>query len=142
MRDLAAVSWGPGRMDLFWIGADGALWHRAWTEAGGWQPDESLGGQPASPPTVTAWDVDEMEVFAIFDDGQLWNRYWDGASWHAWESLGGELDPRHRPACSSWGAKRLDVFAVGRDGELWQRWWDGTQWVPWRHVEAAEGPPG
>ena len=30
-------------------------------------------------------------------DGELWNRYWDGESWHAWESLGGSLDPTGQP---------------------------------------------
>jgi len=71
-----------------------------------------------------------MEVFAIFDDGQLWDRYWDGAAWHAWESLGGELTGQ--PAASSWGADRLDVFAAGRDGQLWHRWWNGQEWVLWQ----------
>lgn len=54
----------------------------------GWQ---LLGGTLASAPAVTTWAENEMQVFAIFPDGQLWNRYWDGAAWHPWESLGGEL---------------------------------------------------
>ena len=29
MRDEAAVSWGEGRIDLFWRDDDDALWHRA-----------------------------------------------------------------------------------------------------------------
>jgi len=76
-----------------------------------------------------------MEVFAILDDGELWNRYWDGAGWHAWESLGGELEVGVTPAASSWGADRLDVFARGRDRATWHRWWDGTRWVPWERLE-------
>jgi len=86
---LIAVSWGTGRIDLFWVVADRTLWHRSWAD-GAWSADESLGGELASRPAVTSWAENEMEVFAIFDDGQLWNRYWDGAAWHAWESLGGE----------------------------------------------------
>ena len=78
---------------------------------------------------MTAWAVDQMEVFAVFPDGTLWDRYWDGASWHPWESLGGELAIGPTPAASSWGADRLDVFATGIDGETWHRWWDGTRWV-------------
>ncbi len=74
-----------------------------------------------------------MEVFAVMADGELWDRYWDGAAWHPWESLGGELDPSATPAASSWGADRLDVFARGADGRAWHRWWDGTRWVPWEH---------
>jgi hypothetical protein len=76
-----------------------------------------------------------MEVFAVFADGALWNRYWDGAAWHAWESLGGELETGVAPAASSWGAARLDVFAAGRDATTWHRWWDGARWVDWERIE-------
>ena len=44
--DPTAVSWGPGRLDLFVIGTDGGTYHKAY--AGGWQPSqtgyEDLGG--------------------------------------------------------------------------------------------------
>ena len=78
MDGLAAVSWGEGRIDLFWRGDDRALWHR-WWDGTAWSDSESLGGVLASGPAVTAWAVDRLEVFAVFDDGQLWDRYWDGA---------------------------------------------------------------
>ena len=133
-RGLAAVSWGPGRIDRFWIGREGDLLHQAF-DRGTWGAVESLGGQPVSTPGVTAWAVDELEVFCVFPDGQLWDRYWDGVSWHAWESLGGELDPEGGAAASSWGADRLDVWALGRDGRTWHRWWDGARWVDWERLE-------
>ena len=127
---LAAVSWGPDRIDLFRVDDDRVLWHRALI-GGEWTAEESLGGPIASAPAVTAWAPDAMEVFAVFADGALWDRYWDGTSWHPWESLGGELDPGSVPAASSWGPDRLDVFGRGRDGRTWHRWWDGRTWVPW-----------
>ena len=86
---------------------------------------------------MTAWAPDQMEVFAVFPDGALWNRYWDGASWHAWESLGGQLATGMTPAASSWGADRLDVFATGMDGHTWHRYWNGARWVEWARLEAA-----
>ncbi len=107
--------------------------HRAF-DAGRWSDTESLGGTLASAPAATAWAVDALEVFAILGDGQLWNRYWDGRAWHAWESLGGRLDPSAAPAASSWGADRLDVWALGLDGLTWHRWWDGTRWVEWEQL--------
>jgi len=137
-KGIAAASWGPGRLDLFWVDEDRALWHRAWV-AGAWVEPEPLGGELASAPAVTAWAEGQMEVFAVMDDGELWDRYWDGAAWHAWESLGGELDGSATPTASSWGADRLDVYARGRDGAIWHRWWDGSHWVPW---ERAESDPG
>jgi len=126
---VAAVSWGEGRLDLFWVDAERALRHRAWNAATGWLPEESLGGTLASGPAVTAWAVGQMEVFAIFDDGELWDRYWDGMAWHPWESLGGSLGGQ--PAASSWGPDRIDVWAPGRSGGVWHRYWDGTRWVDW-----------
>lgn len=135
-RGLAATTWGPGRLDLFWVDDDRALWHSASVE-GIWTEPESLGGQLASGPAVVSWAVDEMEVFAVMDDGELWNRYWDRTYWHPWETLGGELDGSATPAASSSGGDRLDVYALGLDGRTWHRWWDGMQWVPWERLEVG-----
>jgi hypothetical protein len=139
MHGVAAVSRGPGRIDLFWVDFDGVLIHQAFRH-GSWADPESLGGTLASAPAVTAWGDEEMEVFAVMPDGELWDRYWDGEAWHGWESLGGELDGRAAPAASSWGADRLDVFARGLDGTVWHRWWDGMRWVDWERLPAQ--PPG
>lgn len=115
MDGLTAVSWGQGRIDLFWVDDARALWHRAWNGTA-WAEPESLGGTLSSSPAVTTWAANELEVFAVFPDGRLWDRYRDGAAWHDWESLGGDLDPGGQPASSSWGADRIDVFAPGRAG--------------------------
>lgn len=82
MNELAAVSWGEGRIDLFWVDRQRAPWHRAFI-GGAWAEPESLDGRLASGPAVTAWGVDRMEVFAIFPDGELWDRFWDGATHEA-----------------------------------------------------------
>jgi hypothetical protein len=128
---VAAVGRPGGRLELFWVGAEQGLFHASFSE-GAWTAPEALGGRLASVPAVTAWDDEPMEVFAIFDDGALWDRYWDGTTWHAWESLGGELEPGSTPAATSNGAERLDVLALGRDGRTWHRWWNGSDWVPWQ----------
>ena len=130
-ESTAAVSWGPDRIDLFWVDAAGALIHRA-SSGDAWDAPESLGGTPASAPAATAWAVDQLQVFAVFPDGALWNRFWDGEAWHPWESLGGEL--HGTPAASSWGADRIDVWAPGTDGMTWHRWWNGTRWVEWERL--------
>src|SRR5436305_14786376 len=78
---VAAVSWGPGRIDRFWVGPDGDLLHAAF-DGTAWGATESLGGNLLGTPGATAWAVDQLEVFAVHADGQLWNRYWDGSSWH------------------------------------------------------------
>ena len=60
-RGAAAGSWGPGRIDTFWVEFDGALIHRAFDDDA-WAAPESLGGTLASAPAVTAWAVDQLEV--------------------------------------------------------------------------------
>jgi hypothetical protein len=86
-------------------------------------------------PGATAWAVDQLQVFAVFPDGELWNRYWDGVAWHAWESLGGSLEPAAGAAASSSSADRIDVWATGRDGRIWHRFWDGNRWVEWEQLD-------
>ena len=53
MDSVAACSWVPGRLDVFWVDGERGLWHRAWV-SGTWQEPESLGGRLASGPAVTA----------------------------------------------------------------------------------------
>jgi hypothetical protein len=129
MKGLTAVSWGDGRIDLFWIGDDGAVWHRRWTPAG-WSEAESIGGQPASKPAVVSWAANEMQLFVVARDGHLWNIYWDGAAWHHWVDMGGEFGPDAEVAASTWGADRIDIFVSDKDA-LWHRWWNGSEWVDW-----------
>lgn len=41
----AVAAWGPNRLDVFGVGADKALYHKAWTGAE-WTPGwDDLGGQ-------------------------------------------------------------------------------------------------
>ena len=48
----SAVSWGPGRIDLFVVGSSSAVYHKAW-DGSAWQPAldgyENLGGTVVSP---------------------------------------------------------------------------------------------
>jgi Repeat of unknown function (DUF346) len=51
----SAAAWGPNRLDVFGVGGDGALYHKAWTGAE-WTPGwDDLGGQFTSAPAVAAW---------------------------------------------------------------------------------------
>src|SRR5216683_1816823 len=88
---MRAVSWGPGRLDLFTIGEDGVLWH-FWFDgqnrANRW---ESLGSPPfglVGTPSAVSWGPGRLDVFAI-----------GGASsnlWHIWYDAG----PPTRPIAS------------------------------------------
>ena len=130
----AAVSVGPGPdrpvLGRMRTAASSTASRRT---APGARPSRSA-GRSASAPAATAWAVDQLQVFAdVRATAQLWNRYWDGAAWHAWESLGGELDRRRRPPRR--GAPTASTSGrPARDGMTWHRWWDGTRWVEWERL--------
>jgi hypothetical protein len=85
---LAATSWGPGRIDRFWVGPDGALLHAAFAD-GTWGPTESLGGTLAAAPGAPTWAPSEIGVLAALPGGQLCSRCGDGPSWHGGGPVGG-----------------------------------------------------
>lgn len=68
----AAVSWGPGRLDVFPRGTDNAVWHRSFS-AGRWSGWASLGGQLASGPGATA-SGDDVTVIGRSPNGALYQR--------------------------------------------------------------------
>jgi Repeat of unknown function (DUF346) len=61
---VSIAAWGPDRLDVFGLGTDNAMYHKAWTAAG-WQPDwEKLGGTFNSAPAVAAWGPDRRRLRA------------------------------------------------------------------------------
>ena len=87
----AAVSWGPDRIDLFWVDAAGALVHRAsaWRRLGCARVARRHAGFGAGRDGLGRRSAPGLRRSS--PTAQLWNRYWDGEAWHPWESLGGEL---------------------------------------------------
>ena len=94
-RGVSAVSWAPGRIDLFWVGADGGLvhrvrdgqlWNRYW-DGVSWHDWETLGGELTGTPAASSWAADRIDVWAPGLDGTIWHRWWDGTRWVEWERL-------------------------------------------------------
>ena len=112
--DPAAVSWGPGRIDVFARGTDFQPHHK-WYD-GGWSDWESLevmglgGGAD-----VSSWGSGRLDVFVRGSDNALWHRWYDGG-WSGWESLGGHLTSD--PTAVSWGRGRVDIFGRFPDNGL------------------------
>ncbi len=146
-----ACSRAPGRMDVFAVGAAGALLHSTW-EGQGFGEFESLGGVPAGggsdatapiagPISAFSCGPKAMGVVARGSGGDLLLKWWNGASWTAFVSLGA---PQERdsvypavlravplsgsPAAAGGGSTRLDVVARGPGGDLLHKWWDGKIW--------------
>jgi hypothetical protein len=133
-KSMAAgiVSWGANRLDIFGLGTDNQMYHKAWD--GSWYPSqtgwEGLGGKFNSPPTVVSWGPNRLDIFALGTDDQMYHKAWNG-SWYpsqtGWEALGGKFNSP--PAVVSWGPNRLDIFALGTDDQMYHKAWNGN-WSP------------
>ena len=129
------VAWGANRLDVFVLGTDRALYHKAWNGTA-WAPSvtgyEGQGGICTSAPQVVSWAPNRLDVFVTGTDSGLFHKWWDGTAWGpsltGYEAMGGLCvgDPR----AVAWGPNRLDVFVVGTDRGLYHKWWNGTAWGP------------
>jgi hypothetical protein len=94
-RTPAVVTSGGGILDVFAVGADGALYHRnwdhnkgAWTPPNGW---DSLGGTILGSPTAIAWEG-RIDIFVVGLDLAVYHKKWDpNAPGTPWQSLGGTV---------------------------------------------------
>jgi hypothetical protein len=152
-----------GQMDVFAIGAAGALLHATWDPAG-FSELESLGGidlpNTSSGPIsghVSACSCGDrrMGVFARGPAGDLLLKWWNGSAWSAFASLGSPQEPdclypavrraasiSSAPAACGGGATRLDVFARGPRGDLLHSWWDGQEWHVFESLGMPRSPTG
>jgi hypothetical protein len=122
----AVASWGAGRLDVFALGNDHAVWHK-WYQ-GGWSGWESLGGYCNSEPAAKSWGYGRIDIFCKAGaNNNLYHKWFDGG-WSGWENLGGNLISG--PAVTSWGPGHLDVFAVGTDHAVWHKWFINS-WSGW-----------
>ncbi len=129
----AVVAWSTNRLDVFGLGTDWAIYHKAW-DGSGWYPSptdwEPLGGVFHSPPSVTAWGPNRLDIFGLGMDRGMYHKAWDGSAWYPsltdWESLGGVFTSP--PAVVAWGPNRLDIFGLGTDAGMYHKAWDGSAW--------------
>jgi len=130
---IAAVSWGPDRLDVFGLGQAQDMFHKAWL--GHWYPSqydwEPLGGICTSPPAAVSWGPNRLDIFVRGAGTQMHHKAWDG-DWRPseteWEPIG--LQNFHRASAPG----GFYVFAIGSAfGEpgqsLKRKSWDGG-WRP------------
>jgi acylphosphatase len=133
-RVACAVDNSDGRLEVFGVGTDRAVWH-TWQQAahaGPWSGWASLGGVVTSTP-VTVDNADgRLELFARGTDRALYHN-WQTAPhagpWSGWHSLGGLITSDPCVVCNSDG--RLEAFARGSDGALWHIWQTAPHAGPW-----------
>jgi hypothetical protein len=133
------VSRGGDLLDIFVVGTDHQLYHKAW-DGQRWLPSatdyEPLGGlvRDGSTPAVAAWGASRLDIVVVGADRQLYHKAWDGQRWlpsaTGYEALGGLVRDGSSPAIASWGSDRLDIVVVGDDRNLAHKAWNGNRWLP------------
>jgi hypothetical protein len=158
-----ACSRTPGTMDVFAVGATGALLHSAW-DGKEFAEFESLGSVatdgglefPVLPPiSATACGARTIAVAARGHRGDLLVKWYEGAKWTPFSSLGFPNEPDSvypaievpvplsgAPVCAGGGSSRLDVFARGQRGDLLHKWWNGKDWTGFESIGAPVSPEG
>jgi hypothetical protein len=130
---ISAVSWSIDRLDIFGLGTDDAMYHKAWTGSA-WAPSttgwEYLGGRFNSPPSAVSWGPGRLDIFGLGTNNNMYHKSWEngwGPSTTSWEWLGGVFDSP--PAVCSWGKNRIDIFGLGTDNQMYHKAWNG-KWNP------------
>ena len=130
----SAVSWGPGRVDVFAMGSDYALWHRAYD--GSWHAWESWGGVIVDAPIAISWGPGMLEAFSRGSDrSSLFGAYWMNGVW-GWENAGIVAPDSGTATDAVWTAISpapglVDVFGVDSvrtPANLHARHWSGAGW--------------
>ncbi len=133
-----AASWASGRLDVFGVGADKALYHKWFDNT--WSEWESLGGTCELEPAAVSWGNGRIDCFTGFLSGTrpapvrraLQHKWFDNGRWSDWEGLGG--DHNTGPGAASWGSGRLDVFGLGNSMQLFHKWFDNGIWSDWERL--------
>jgi hypothetical protein len=127
----SVIAGEDGRLDVFIVSQEAALWRIAKTAAdGGWSdwvshgsPSGVLFGSDSTPVVARSADG-HLELFVVGNDGRLWqmrqtvaNGGWSG--WRPHDGPSGMKFLRLRPAVASGLDGRLDLFLVGDDASLW-----------------------
>jgi hypothetical protein len=158
-----ACSRSPGTMDVFAVGASGALLRSAW-DGKEFAEFESLGSvateagvdYPVLPPiSATACGARSIAIVSRGARGDLLVKWWNGAAWTPFASVGfaGEPDSLYpavevpvplssAPVCAGGGSTRLDVFARGARGDLLHKWWNGKDWTGFESIGTPFSPEG
>ncbi|MGH7233546.1 MAG: M43 family zinc metalloprotease, partial [Nitrospiraceae bacterium] len=80
-------------LDLFGLGTDRSLFHKAWAPDTGWTSWERLEGMFTSPPVVVTRAPNRLDILGIGRDAAMYQKTWDGSTWLPsptnWHRLGG-----------------------------------------------------
>ncbi len=157
LQTPAIAASADGRLELFAVGEDKALWH-IWQTArnNGWSSWTSHGAPAsvtfdASSATLAPSADGRLELFIVGSDGKLWH-IWQTAQNNGWSSWTSHGNPPQgggpfpvtltgSPGVVPNAQGRLELFAAASDGALWHIWQTAPSngWSAW----TSHGkPPG
>jgi hypothetical protein len=137
----AAVSGGPGHLDVLQLGTSGGvtqLYHR-WDvgTSNGWEVLNYLPNTPTLSPSydvaVASWGPNRLDIFAVAVTGETWHAHYDSTQggWQGWEDLGGYATSS--PAAVSWSNGAIHLFVKSSDNAIYHKWFawgSGGSWGP------------
>src|SRR5262249_1378643 len=110
--DPAAVSWGPGHIDVFIRSDDDHVYDKTFDGAH-WSLWQDLGPGPYGQavlysPAAASWSAGRIDVFVVGVDHALYRKWFaDGQWYNGWQYMGGYFISS--PGASSHGPGALDV---------------------------------
>jgi len=152
---VAALATRPGRIDIFWAGADAAVWSSGWDDDGSGKgpgtaqavtPANTIA--PASALTASARLPMHIDIFFAGNSGEVAGNWWDaavnGGRWNApfTVTAAGVTGPGLPLGVAARSADHVDVVWGGADGSVATSYWDkgnpaGVIWVPPKVIAPA-----
>jgi hypothetical protein len=137
------TSSGAKRIDLFGLGADQTLIHRAWNGSA-WSAWDILGGAFTSPPVVLPGaTTGTFDIIGRGLDFLIYHTTWKPGGSADWTPIGGGLlgEPVAMSAPAAVRARQnVFVSVTGLDGAIWFTLFDGAQWRPWSSLGVVLTP--
>ncbi len=120
LTHLQTLRQTDGRLEVFALGPDQAIWRNEWAVAkGDWTGWQSLGGKFTTGVSALLAGDAQTELFATNAEGMVWRNAFGGKTWSGWSALGGQM--ASRPVALRFPDGHLELFARGLDGKLYHR---------------------
>lgn len=136
---LSVTTWAGGRVDVFGVGTNGALYHKGGVGDGWYQDAWDNLASPRLPLTgvsAASWGQGRVDVFGVGTNAATYHKWGTPpTAWQqpAWENLNGAL--ASPPTVVSSAIGQLDFFGIGTDGGAWTNSWNSnTQWPGWNNL--------
>ncbi|ETS73775.1 hypothetical protein PFICI_14721 [Pestalotiopsis fici W106-1] len=135
----SVLSWGEGRLDIFYVNETGNNVLHKYFGGGSWGPSwedaEDIGGHVVALSSAS-WGANRFDVVGKTNNGSYTHKAWTGESWFpsktAWEDLRGNFFSD--PATVSWGPGRLDIIGLdANSGSLFHKYYING-WSEWEDL--------